>query len=91
MKLLIMAVGILLASCMNLDESIGIAEDDNAIQCIKADAHSSYPLASGNISTTRVEFPGWMKNADLSDATIEDLKILFASIAAIIAEIDCPA
>lgn len=88
--LILVAISFFLVSCFSLDESIGITENDNAIQCIKADGHSSYPLVSGNISTSRIEFPAWMKDADLSDATIEDLVLLFTSIAAIVEAMDCP-
>ncbi len=80
----------LLTSCAQLEQSIGIDETDNAIQCVIADAHTSYGVSNANISTTRIEFPGWLKTADLSRANIADVTIIFETIAKIADAIQCP-
>lgn len=74
---------------MNLESAVGIDETDNALQCVKADAHASYAVLNGNIDTTRLEFPAWMQTANLDTATTEDLINIFESIDSIAQTLNC--
>lgn len=70
MKTLILLTLLLLTSCASLEESIGVGPDDNAILCIRADAHLNHAISTGNIDGIRIEFPAWFND---ETATIEQL------------------
>lgn len=70
MKFILLTLSILLVSCASLEESVGVGPDDNAILCIKADAHLNHAISTGNIEATRIEFPAWFSD---ENATTEQL------------------
>ncbi len=70
MKLIALLTLILLTSCASLEESIGVGPDDNAILCIRADAHLNHAISTGNIDGIRIEFPAWFND---ENTTIEQL------------------
>lgn len=75
MKLI--ALLLLLTSCASLEESIGVGQDDNAILCIKADAHLNHAVSTGNIDAVRIEFPAWFSD---ENATVDQMITLTEAI-----------
>lgn len=66
---------ITLASCASssLEETIGVTERDNAMQCIEGELSSPNPFVLGRVRTKRMELPA---NFDTSTLTLETVQEL---------------
>lgn len=88
---------IALSSCGvggGLEASVGIDENDNAMQCVRAEASTTTNYLAftidGSIDTSRIELPAWLQSSNVDDATVEELVRLFDAIATIAENLNCP-
>lgn len=70
-------VGLLLAvtltACTSLDETIGIDETDNALQCVNIEASSPNPMVAARGRTKRVELPAGYDTSTIDKETLSEL------------------
>lgn len=75
MKTLILATMLaFLAGCANLEKTLGVQADDNAILCVEADASGiAGAIGGANAAGSRIEVPA---GVDTSQWTVEDIVTL---------------